>query len=383
MTPPDVDDAAPTLATGRARAPSVSWAYMPRLVLHAGLPKTGSTSIQRFLNANAAALGEQGVLFRPTPDRKTRRDHNFLAMAFWPQVQRIYADRYAGDLERLHSDSRAAWDGLLDEFRRSDHETLVISGELFTRSAIGPLAEFTREHLTDFDVSVLFYLRQPSTHYVSWLQQHLKGSNTMMAFGRNRSHWARRLRMWTQVGEVAVREFSRSALVGGDVVDDFASVLGVEIAGFERPVDANESISAEGMDLLLEHRRFHWPEGPARMMPESLELIGRIRTTEAALAGRVGFTTARLKPDLAAYLDSDVEELTKLDRNFGFRYSAIGDPADLTTIGDPDELEGRVFDSLDQLVSIEPTARAELKAALVAAGANFGPRAEMASKSAG
>ena len=353
---------------------------MPRLVLHGGLPKTGTTSIQRFLNANAAALGEQGVLFRPTADRKNRRDHNFLAMAFWNRVQRIYADRYADDLERLQSDSLEAWAGLLDEFRRSEHDTLLISGEFFSRSAVGALAEFTQENLSDFDVSVLFYLRQPSTHYVSWLQQHLKGSNTMMAFGRNRSRWSKRLRMWRQVGDVTVREFSRSALLGGDIIDDFSSVLGVETADLERPADANESISAEGMDLLLEHRRLHWPQGPDRIMPESLELIGRIRTIEAALAGEVDFTPARLKHDLAAYLDSDIDELTKLDRDFGFRFSTIGDPAELTPSGDPAELEGRVFDSLDQLVDIDPGARARLRTELVSAGVSFDPTTTVASR---
>ncbi|MDW3216950.1 MAG: hypothetical protein R8G01_23365 [Ilumatobacteraceae bacterium] len=345
---------------------------MPRLVLHAGLPKTGSTSIQRFLNANAEALGEQGVWFRPVADRKNRRDHNFLAMAFWNRVQRIYADRYGDDLERLRGDSLQAWTGQLDEFRQSDQETLLISGEFFTRAGAAHVAAFAKEQLTDFDISVVFYLRQPSTHYVSWLQQHLKGSNKMMAFGRNRSNWARRLRMWRKVGDVTVREFSRATLVGGDVVDDFASVLGVDIRGFDRPTDANESISAEGMDLLVEHRRFHWPDGRDRIMPESLRLIEQIHTIEAAAGDRLGVSPARLKPELAAYLDTDVEELAKLDRNFGFRYSAIGDPAVLSPIGDPDELEGRVFESLDQLVTIDPEARARLKAELIDRGAKFG-----------
>lgn len=341
---------------------------MPRLVLHAGLPKTGSTSIQRFLNANATALSEQGVWFRPAADRKNRRDHNFLAMAFWNRVQRIYADRYGDDLERLRNDSREAWTGLLDEFARSDHETLLISGEFFTRAAIAHVEEFAQESLTDFDISVLFYLRQPSAHYVSWLQQHLKGSNDMMAFSRSRSNWARRLRMWKKVGDVTVREFNRSALVGGDVVDDFASVLGVDIRGFRRPADANESISAEGMDLLVAHRRLHWPNGPDRIMPESLRLIEEIQAIEATKADEIGVSPARLTPELAQYLDSDVEELAKLDRNFGFRYAAIGDPAALNPVGDPDELEGRVFESLDQLVTIDPDARARLQTELAARG---------------
>lgn len=344
---------------------------MPRLVLHAGLPKTGSTSIQRFLDRNSSALGDQGVLFRPTPDRKNRRDHNFLAVAFWDKVQRIYADRYGDDIARLQHDSLEAWSGLLDEFRQSEHETLVISGELFTRSAIGPTADFARDQLGDFDIDVLFYLRQPSTHYVSWLQQHLKGSNRLMPIGRNRSHWARRLRLWKQVGDVTVREFDRSALVRGDVVDDFASVIGVDVTGFDRPADANESISAEGMDLVLEHRRFHFPDGPERMMPETLQLIDQIRTIENALAGSIDFTPARLTSELADYLDSDVEELRKLDRDFDFRFTAIGAPADVTSTGDPSELEGRVFDSLHQVIAVDPTARAELKSHLVAAGATF------------
>ncbi len=344
---------------------------MRRLVLHAGLPKTGSTSIQRFLNANASALGDQGVLFRPTADRRNRRDHNFLAVAFWNRVQRIYADRYGDDLERLQRDSLDAWTGLLDEFRSGDHDTLVLSGEFFTRAAVGPMAEFAREHLDDFDVRVLFYLRQPSTHYVSWLQQHLKGSNTLMPFGRKRSHWARMLRMWTRVGDVTIREFDRSALVGGDVVEDFASVLGVDITGFERPTDANESISAEGMDLLLEHRRIHWPNGPDRIMPESLQLVDQIRSIEAAHADDLVLTKARLNGHLAAHLDSDVEELSKLDRDFGFRYSAIGDPSQVWSIGDADELEGRVFDSLDQVIAVDPAARAALRERLVEAGATF------------
>lgn len=346
---------------------------MPRLVLHAGLPKTGSTSIQRFLDANAEALSRQGVMFRPTPDRRGRREHNFLAMAFWKRVQRIYADRYGDDLERLQQDSLKAWDGLLDEFHRSDNRTLLISGEFFTRSAAASFAEFADEHLADFDITVLFYLRQPSSHYVSWLQQHLKGSNKMMPFGRKRSHWARRLRMWSKVGDVVVREFSRSTLVGGDVIDDFASVIGVDISGFDRPADANESISAEGMDLVLEHRRLHWPTGRDRIMPESLDLINRIRDIETRLADEVRFTPARLRPELAAYLDSDVEELTKLDRSVGFRYAAIGDPAEVRSSGDPEMLEGRVFESLDQLMTIDPAVRSRLRSELVAAGVKLGP----------
>jgi hypothetical protein len=347
---------------------------MPRLVLHAGLPKTGTTSVQQFLDANRGALAEQGVFYRPVGDRRNRQDHNFLAMAFWPRVQRIYAGRYGDDLERLQRDSRDAWDTLLDEFRRADHEVLLVSAEFFTRANVKPIAEFVREQLADFDVSTVFYLRQPSAHYVSWLQQHVKGAGSLLPYSRQRSRWMPRLRRWEHVGDVVLREFDRGSLVGGDIVDDFASVIGVDVTGMERPADANESISAEGMDLLMEHRRIHFPDGPDRIHPETMALFRQIGECERHWGARTPLTSPCLHPELASYLDSDIEELRRLERRYGFHYRRIGSPRKLAPSPDREDLEGKRFDSLGDLMPIDAAARRELRTALEHDGVDFGAR---------
>lgn len=344
---------------------------MPRLVLHAGLPKTGTTSIQRFLDENSGALSEQGIFYSPTPDRPGRRDHNFLAMATWQQVQRIYADRYGTDIERLRSDSLAAWDDMLDRFRASGHETLLVSGEFFARSPVKPVIEFAKEALAEFDITVVFYLRQPSAHYVSWLQQHIKGSNDLLPFGRRRSTWSKKLRLWGRVGDVEIREFNRASMVNGDVVDDFAALVGADVSLLSRPANMNESISAEGMDLLVRHRRAMFPDAPERIMPETLRLMQRIRRRERGLDDELIVPSPRLHEHLAAYLDSDVDELEKLDRLFGFRYAHIGDPATIEPVEAPG-LEGKVFDEIADLIPIDVQRRDHLQRQLELAGVQFG-----------
>lgn len=57
---------------------------MKRVVIHIGLPKTGTTSIQAFLRANADALREQGVVYpgmREHPLLETRASHTIFLNA--------------------------------------------------------------------------------------------------------------------------------------------------------------------------------------------------------------------------------------------------------------------------------------------------------------
>lgn len=344
---------------------------MRRVILHAGLPKTGSTSIQRFLDVNSEALREQGFMYEPAPDRPGRRDHNFLAMAFWPRVQRIYTDRYGSDIERLRGDSLAAWHAQLGAFRASDQQTLVISAEMLTRCKVPSLSDFVRQEMSDLDLLVLFYLRQPSDLYVSWLQQHLKGSNDLLPFSRERGRWAKRLRLFQKhVGSVELREFDRATMRGADVVTDFVDAIGIDPAGLVRPANANESVSAEGMALILRHRRRHFPQAPNKMLPETLALVREIQRAESRLT-RVDFTSPTLRPDLAGYLDSDVDELNRLERQFGFRYARIGDPSRLSGASSDLALEGRTFAALEEIMSLDQHAMERLRSHLERRGHTF------------
>lgn len=326
---------------------------MRRVVLHAGLPKTGTTSIQQFLRKNARALAKKGIMYSPVADESSLGNHNLLATAFCKYVPRIYVDTYLDDLDRLQQDGIAGWRKLLSDFRASDHETLLISGELFIRCDVKRLAEFVHEEMAQLEFSTTFYLRRPSTHYASSLQQHIKGANELLPFARRQSRWSQRLTQFRQLGDVTIREFNPDALVARDVVADFASTVGFGIDGLEHPPNANETVSAEGMELILKHRRLHFPNAPDRIMPQTTKLLERIRRRERALGDELRLTAPTLRSELGAYLDSDLDELGQLDELFGFRYEGIGVPDGTSIRTELDGLDGQVFDCISDLMPVD------------------------------
>ncbi len=84
-------------------------------MLHIGYPKTGTTSLQRFLDRNREPLREQGILY-PSPSPQ----HN-LAWSLPPG--------YRFDPESL------TFEGLADEIRRSEADVVLLSSEEFVHRA--------------------------------------------------------------------------------------------------------------------------------------------------------------------------------------------------------------------------------------------------------
>lgn len=123
------------------------------LYLHAGLHKTGTTSIQAFLAANTVALESAGVLF-PRTGRLVRRwgseytGHHNVAWQLlgWPQYD-------PGD---------GTFDELLDEIRKTSPPSVVVSAEdlQFMQSRPNALAEMVaRVRAGGYEIKPIVYLR--------------------------------------------------------------------------------------------------------------------------------------------------------------------------------------------------------------------------------
>lgn len=125
-------------------------AHKPRLVLHIGIHRTGTTSIQRWLHTNRKALMNQGVRYALDTE-----NHTSLA---W----RIHS----GKLAPARFIAR-----LVEDAASSGAQTMIVSGEDFCvirdASPLGALAEH-------FDVKVLCFLRRQDEWLESWYNQNIK-----------------------------------------------------------------------------------------------------------------------------------------------------------------------------------------------------------------
>ena len=226
----------------------------PRLYLHIGINKTGTSAIQRYLSSHRAELERARVLY-PVTGRAGEAHYGLSrALGFAHGKPAVNAQ----ELERLRG-------ALLEEVQTADAEALIVSSEDFVlRGDVARVQEF----FSAFDCRVVVYLRRHDHWWLSSYNQAVKmvanppwepGINAYLQFCRKRksaraSH-RELLERWAAVFGVAaigVRPYEAAQNEGG-VVADFLRTTGlVELAAsaagsVER---VNESLAGDVVHIL-------------------------------------------------------------------------------------------------------------------------------------
>lgn len=148
------------------RGRSTTDAMTSRIVFHVGLPKTGTTSLQRFCRDNRGRLRRGGILY-PRQQVGFARNHS-------PLVASYIAHRPEGPSVALRwLPRRQAVDALLAEIGRSGAATSLISSEHFSSHFDRSEA---RELVADFghlDPVVVIALRDPHERFLSSYNTHV------------------------------------------------------------------------------------------------------------------------------------------------------------------------------------------------------------------
>ncbi|MBC6443785.1 MAG: hypothetical protein GDA53_11900 [Rhodobacteraceae bacterium] len=246
-----------------------------RAIVHIGMPKAGSSSIQAWLQRNQAALAKQGFVY----DRLAAPGaEHFTAQA---ELAVCVHDRL-GEQARARGFRSAI--GVLDEasqrafaqshtarfrasVRAAQGRVYVISAEHFagslrTREKITALAQFLSEFFQE--VRYVLYLRRQE-HYVpsAYSQTIRRGKNASLQDTMRRvimNDYFKMVGQWAAaVGPDAleVRLLEPDALIDGDLLADFAAVLGVDQAGFTIPEHMNKSLSRAALEILCAYNARH------------------------------------------------------------------------------------------------------------------------------
>lgn len=329
-----------------------------KLILHLGMPKTGTTSLQLSLTAMHEALLERGVLYPSL--LIDAPDHNFLTL-LTENPDRI-PGMYWFDIERhpgfMHDRILPSWDGILEQIARHKPGKLILSSEmLFSRfedDHRGLLLKKLRN--LSADISTIIYIRQPSKHYLSNVQQKLKNAGTFWPPGPARLQvhieaWERALGNTAQL-----LAYERSQLIGEDSTSDFIHrVLSPsEREGLDIPrTRSNESLSAESMSILQDFRLSTCPELEDRRVPSNTALRRILTELDAQIPGH----PPALLPEIADFIDHSSTDLLWLRERSGIHFSGI----DYARIGSvpPPPLPDRPLTVTD-ICSVDPERKALL-----------------------
>ncbi len=223
--------------------------------LHIGAEKTGSNSIQAFLDANRGVLASQGFLFP-----KCLGASNQVALAASAQGDSsyhrlmesvgVYTD---ADLSDFRDRTRTA---LAEEVANGGLPNLILSKEhcqsrVDSPEKVSRLAELL--HSVAEQVTVIFYIRRQDLAATSLYSTALKvgqwRKRPVMPLGGDLPitfDYARTCRLYaTMFGQDAmrIRIYASKQLTGGDVVTDFRDTLALsEAIGWHKPQKKNSSI---------------------------------------------------------------------------------------------------------------------------------------------
>ncbi len=220
------------------------------IIVHVGLRKAGSTSIQNFLDRNEAALRTLSVEY-PGPRRLSRNNHLALAREIRGQTG---AD--GGELRAL----AAHW-------RSAAADRMILSAEAFEECETDEALKLGALRRTpDEAVIVVLVIKDlVDLMWSSYAQMVKVGVKTHefddffeKRMAERRIDYFATAKRWADAfgwDSLRVRVLDRQHLVNGDLIDDFLSIAGLDpdtraVRGLRRPGVANVSPGWRGIEAI-------------------------------------------------------------------------------------------------------------------------------------
>lgn len=275
----------------------------PVVYLHIGMPKTGTTAIQRFLFENHSVLLEkQGCLYP---------DHSMGWYQHVPLVKAIVRPIFPKAIfnKAIADIKEKEWlEGLARQYRRKNCRKIIVSSEFLWASPamqthlkfhgdteenfdlIEKVVAKTRDTFSAFsEVKIIVYLRRQDTWLESFFNQQIKAGATIPAEDavlevKNYLLYAKNLKIWRNyfsAENVIVKLYEKST----DIVSHFCATAGLDISGLNiRRSDESEVVNPSLSPRAIKIMRSAIDKGLEKELLERLRVVF-MHTSAATMPG--------------------------------------------------------------------------------------------------
>lgn len=308
-----------------------------KLIMHIGMGKTGTSSIQKALKSSTDLLTRQnvaylGMWFTDVDARFARYDGQRAFIASSPQEMAAHGRTFLKALERRREETGAT--------------RFIMSNEGFfgRREKLEPFLDVVAQGI---DLTLIAYVRDPRSWlpsaYTQWGVRHKENAGPVQPFGERAKTLIRQyrpLKDWrAQFGDALdVRTYEK----GLDVVRDFADAAGVELnVSDERSLERAEP--AEVLLRALFNDRFEGPAMP-NLFANAVFGPGQAPPVEVAEMAERCFDQSALDDIIA-----------ENKRHFDYIRDVVGidlmaGPAPANRKPDPEALSDRLLDYLAEII---------------------------------
>jgi hypothetical protein len=235
-----------------------------KIYLHIGTEKTGTTTLQRFLNLNRRKLHEQNTLYPTSPGIENHAKLSVYSL----NIQRKDELKKFFNVfsEKDHVKFRLKFKKeLTNEIKKFTPKKIILSNEhcstrLINNEEILRLKELL--YSISKNVKIIIYLRRQDDYFLSTYSTWIKcgGSNKInipknfeSVYIQNRYNYKLIIDRWAKYfGEenIIIRVFELEQMVGNSLIDDFLFITKVNYENFVVPNDLNSSLSSDVLEFL-------------------------------------------------------------------------------------------------------------------------------------
>ena len=242
----------------------------PDLILHAGRPKTGTSTIQQFLKQNAQILAKDHNIYFPLCMGVNQRWLTFLTGL--KDEKWAIKHRYINNTKARDELFSQKLNELLKDLKQYSTHQWIMSSEILTSGLaqeddIKNLKRFLKEHFNQ--IQIVIYIREQTAAAISALSQRIKGGHVIdedFLYSLNNPRQTSRiynyelmLTPWIKhfgKKSIKLKIFCKTKFKNSNLTDDFCDLLAIKSTeAFELPEQVNTSLSESGMRLLNEFNR--------------------------------------------------------------------------------------------------------------------------------
>ena len=331
-----------------------------KVILHLGMPKTGSTALQSSLSLNRSLLLKDGILYPELSYHPT--NHNILSLLemkdndlprqfiSWNKIQGV-------DLDRV---LKISLNEIKEQVARHSPKILIISSEnlydAFPESSGQSLKNFFSSlGVSAEEIIPVLYVRQPSKRFSSIVQQELRAS-TIIPSLKMPSVVSNLRRIEKAFTKATVVTFERDTLLGNDIFIDFMQrvLLYRDIRNFKLlSASENESLSAEVISILYDYSMQCHPDFNDLFTNDRRFILKRLPALEKKMNL---YSRPVLLGEIKNAVDYADKDLIILRNEFGVYFKEI----DYSRAGEIEELPSDMNLRVDQIFMVDHVKKSRL-----------------------
>ena len=264
-----------------------------RCIIHFGMHKTGSSSIQESLFRHASSLSNFHYLHAGKANSS-----GAIATAFSDNPIKYHANRKSGmTQDKLKDQEKKIKTQLTDQLKESTKFNFLLSAEDISTLSLTGL-----QRLVDWlscqvdDIEAVGYIRSPCSFMASAFQQQVKGGLRELSLTKLMPQYRNRFEIFDQVigrDRVKFWKFDPTAFPNYCVVRDFLSRLNIDFPE-SKIIRINEGLSKDAVALLYAYHKY----GPGYGVgPTVIQENNRLVKLLSGLSGqKVQFASSVLRP---------------------------------------------------------------------------------------